>query len=298
MEPSAAGTPTLQTDYNYDALGNLLSVNQNGASGETAHNRSFTYDSLSRLLCSSNPESSVNSCPSSAASALPSGVVSYNYDPNGNMQAKTDARGVVTTYSYDPLNRIAGKTYTNDLNSTPATCFMYDTPLAGTSPANSIGRITASWTQAEACPLTGGPTGSYQTMRAVLGYDALGHITSEQQQQCFAGKCAPTQQYQMNYSYDMAGNRIDSDNGLGTVAWQMTYDVVGRLNQVYGLSASSGPNFPSSLFNATTYNAIGLTNWTMGPNVNSSGGQSPALTFVRSYDNRMRVASESINGQH
>ena len=42
-------TLTLETDYTYDLLDDLLSVNQKGASGDTARYRTFTYDSLSRL---------------------------------------------------------------------------------------------------------------------------------------------------------------------------------------------------------------------------------------------------------
>jgi len=41
------------TPYKYDALGNLLQVNQSGIAP-----RSFSYDSLSRLVCASNPENS------------------------------------------------------------------------------------------------------------------------------------------------------------------------------------------------------------------------------------------------
>jgi YD repeat-containing protein len=61
MEPGS-----LQTSYTYNALNNLLSVRQAGisANGEVPRTRSFTYDSLSRLVCASNPENSLNACPS------------------------------------------------------------------------------------------------------------------------------------------------------------------------------------------------------------------------------------------
>ena len=47
---------TLETDYTYDLLADLLSVNQLGASGDAARYRTFTYDSLSRLTNACNPE--------------------------------------------------------------------------------------------------------------------------------------------------------------------------------------------------------------------------------------------------
>src|SRR5438128_1178786 len=55
-----AGTGFL-TSYQYDTLGNLTQVNQNGIGPRT-----FAYDSLSRLTSATNPES---------------GTISYTYDP-------------------------------------------------------------------------------------------------------------------------------------------------------------------------------------------------------------------------
>lgn len=43
------------TSYQYDAVNNLTSVAQCGS-----HNRSFIYDSLSRLVCASNPENGLD----------------------------------------------------------------------------------------------------------------------------------------------------------------------------------------------------------------------------------------------
>src|SRR5262249_52415810 len=64
-------TPVQDTNYQYDALGNLTSVVQG------IQTRSFNYTSLSRLKDATNPES---------------GTVSYNYDENGNLTSKTDPR--------------------------------------------------------------------------------------------------------------------------------------------------------------------------------------------------------------
>ena len=64
-------SPNQPTSYSYDALGNLRTVNQN------TQTRTFLYDSLSRLTTATNPES---------------GTISYQYDNNGNLTRKTDAR--------------------------------------------------------------------------------------------------------------------------------------------------------------------------------------------------------------
>src|SRR5258708_7398102 len=82
-----------ETDYKYDPLNDLTGVGQwGGPSGSTGERvRSFTYDALGRLLCASNPENSLNACPS-AGGAIPSGVTSYTYDKAGNVLTKVDAR--------------------------------------------------------------------------------------------------------------------------------------------------------------------------------------------------------------
>ena len=45
-----------------------------------------------------------------------SGTTSYQYDDNGNLIVKTDARGVSLHNSYDSINRITRRWY-NDSNS-------------------------------------------------------------------------------------------------------------------------------------------------------------------------------------
>lgn len=78
------GEPIWVTNYAYDGLGNLISVLQNGS-----HARSFTYDSLSRLLCASNPENSFAACPTGATNTYTPGTTGYTYDTNGNLRTKT-----------------------------------------------------------------------------------------------------------------------------------------------------------------------------------------------------------------
>ncbi len=102
------GEPIWVTSYTNDLLGNLTQVVQNGS-----HTRTFTYDSLSRLLTSSNPET---------------GTITYTYDANGNVLTKTDARNITTNYSpsghlIDPLNRVTGVSYSN---GDPSLTFTYD----------------------------------------------------------------------------------------------------------------------------------------------------------------------------
>jgi RHS repeat-associated protein len=92
------------TNYSYDALGNLTSVVQNGS-----HQRTFTYNSLSQLLTSTNPETGTI-CYGTVSAGL---CQNNGYDADGNLVAKTDARGITTTYTYDALNREISRAYSN-----------------------------------------------------------------------------------------------------------------------------------------------------------------------------------------
>lgn len=283
VEPSGA-----KTIYTYDALDNLLTVNQNGVTGDTPRTRSFTYDSLSRLLCASNPENSPNPCPTSAASPIPSKVTSYAYDLNGNLSSKTDPRGITTNYSYDALNRLLSKTYTNDTTGTASSCYQYDV----TSTTNSIGRLTNQWTQkasSGACAAAL-PSSGYLTLRSVLAYDSMGRVQSEQQ--CTKSNCgavAPAP-YNPAYTYDLAGNIFTHSNGVGTLTFANCYDAANRLLSVAVGTTTCPLTLPAStaLFSAPSYNpAGGLTAATFGTGLQLSN---------RSYDSRFRVTGETDIG--
>lgn len=110
------------TSYTNDVLGDLMQVVQNGS-----HARTFTYDSLSRLLTSTNPEV---------------GTITYTYDADGNIATKKDSRNITTTYAYDVLNRTTGATYSN---GDPSVAFTYDQAncLGLSSPCQNIGQRTS-----------------------------------------------------------------------------------------------------------------------------------------------------------
>jgi RHS repeat-associated protein len=150
-----------ETDYQYDALGNPLRVDQKGsAPGNSTkwRTRTFTYDSLSRLLTANNPES---------------GTIYYFYDANGNVLQKvspspnqTGSGQHTVSYCYDPLNRVNGKAYSwqNCQNGQlPAgsamVSYTYD------QGANAIGKLSSFTDQSG--------SGSYV-------YDVLERIASEQ----------------------------------------------------------------------------------------------------------------------
>ena len=192
----------LETDYTFDALGNLLTVNQKGGSTNSANwrTRTYTYDGLSRLTSENNPES---------------GSVSYTYNTNGDLATKvapapnqTGTTTVTTTYSWDLLHRSTKKTYSD---TTPTLTFLYDSGFVpgGATPHNTIGRLVTAQT-----PIT----------VSAFSYDQMGRpawvVESTPLNCCSAG-------WTLSYSYDLMGNMISASNGFGTT-FSYTYDGAAR----------------------------------------------------------------------
>jgi len=136
IEPNGATqTPTMETDYGYDLLNNLLSVNQWGGAynccTSTERVRTFTYDNIGRLLTAQNPET---------------GTITYKYltDSFGYCAGdqslpckKTDARNISISYAYDSVNRLSTKTYSN---SEPTVRYTYDAYATGSYGSGNYGK--------------------------------------------------------------------------------------------------------------------------------------------------------------
>jgi RHS repeat-associated protein len=226
-EPDGSGnlgstaSPVQPTSYSYDVLGNLTTVTQG------VQTRTFTYDSLSRLRSAVNPES---------------GTVSYQYDDNGNLLVKTDARTdpldankkVNTHFDYDALNRITRRWYngsnlaTSNIHNTPTppsgvgatdeAKFYYDTQsLPGGAPTYTrgatVGRLVAQ-------TYGTGSNGDY------YAYDVLGRQTLKIQQ-------TGTINYQMSAAYTLSGAPTTLTYPSGHTV-NSAYDQVGRLTALSG----------------------------------------------------------------
>jgi YD repeat-containing protein len=286
LEPNASNVPALETDYQYDALGNLLRVDQwggtNGSGGERL--RSFSYDSLSHLLNSTNPET---------------GTISYIYDANGNVESKTapapnSASGstatITTSYAYDAMNRILSKS-TIDGYGTPTACYQYGLSAGQNPSENLVGRLENEWTQSStsngtpvACAPTF-PSSGTLTSKSFTAYDPMGRVSTEVS--CVYPNCTTStpQQYPLTYFYDLAGHITSYSNGNNSIQFTNNYDGAGRLSSI--TSTWVDTTHPGTLFSLPTYDPAGqLTAATYG-----SG-----LTLTRFYDNRLRVTGESDSG--
>lgn len=195
VEPTAT-----ETDYGYSTLNDLLTVTQQGAANESPLSRSFTYDSLSRLITATNPETGTICYGQWSGSSCQGG-----YDANSNLLFKTDANGSTLSYAYDALNRMTAKS-----DGYTAYNYVYD------QGANAIGRLYAEYN-------TSGGAGS------AFAYDALGRVTTTGWVNYVAGTWA--WQTGMQAQYDLAGNMTQLTYPNGAVL-QQAYDGAGRLQSI------------------------------------------------------------------
>ncbi|MET0754010.1 MAG: RHS repeat-associated core domain-containing protein [Pyrinomonadaceae bacterium] len=176
-----------QTNYTYDPLNNLATVNQPiGASG--GQTRTFSYSSLSRLLSAANPES---------------GTINYQYDANGNLTQKTDARTVQTNYTYDELNRVKQRNYTD---GTATVNYTYD----DTNVPKSKGRLTK--------------VSSSISQTEYTAFDLLGRVLSHKQ-------TTDGNAYTTAYAYNLSGALME-ETYPSTRVVKNVLDADGELAQV------------------------------------------------------------------
>jgi RHS repeat-associated protein len=258
-----------ETDYAYDALGNLLTVNQKGGTTDTTkwRTRTFSYDSLSRLRTSNNPET---------------GTITYKYDsdtncasPNsfsGLLVSKTDARGLRTCAQYDALNRVTQKNYSD---TTPTAFFLYDQNSRwGINLTNTIGRLVEDW-NGQSCCATGGAE--------IFSYDPMGRVLLNEQY-------TPAMSYRpVNYTYDLAGNATSITYPSGRVV-NYSYDSASRAKTA--VDGSNGITYATDFQTAPTGCLAGAVCYTPQETFYAlSIGQTSSFTglnLTHSYNSRLQ----------
>ncbi len=279
-----------ETDYAYDALSNLLSVNQKGGSGNSANwrTRTFTYDGLSRLLCAANPEIQAVTCPTSNTGTFPALATLYTYDANGNVSTKTapspnqpsTGTAIVTTNNgYDALNRLTGKTFTDGYSGnppTPGVKFGYDgAALTGCTPAPPA--LTDPYPKGFRTAMCDG------SGAASWKHDQMGRILQERRT---IGSAAG------DYETD-AYNLDGSPSSLTTLGYGVTYTYSGAARALTATNYTGGTN---KLVSAATYAPPGeLATMTNGSTSSFTG-----IVTNNAYNNRLQpiLLSAGVSGQN
>jgi len=253
-----------ETDYQYDALGNLLSVNQKGGNSNSAYwrTRTFSYNSLSQLLAASNPES---------------GTIQYTYDNDGNVATKvapltnqTGSATVTTTYSpYDGLHRLKGKTYSN---GDPAVSYTYDQAnCLGLPSCFNVGRRTAM---------------SDASGSTAWSYDQMGRTWTEQ-------RTIGTVAKNIGYTYNLAGSLATLTYPSGrTLTYK--YEAAGRPSTLRdvpnGINYVTGATIGTPCSGEDGNGACYAPHGALATMVNGYTSSFAGITTTNSYDKRLQPA--------
>jgi YD repeat-containing protein len=229
--------------------------------------RTFTYNSLSQLLCAANPEITPvgNNCPTSPTGTFPAGAVRYAYDNDGNLTTKTAPKPnqptssvtVATTYSYDNDNRLTQKSYNDSF--TPTVKFAYDgNPLAGcTTAPPTLTDTYPKGRRTSMCDKSGATSWSHDKMsrtviekRTIVGTANVtkSTISAYNLDGSLATLTYPGTATVITYTYNAAG-RVTSGKDNGSVinyAYNATYVPFGGMA---ALSMGSKPITVSNQYN-------------------------------------------------
>ena len=249
---------TLTTTYAYNALNNLLNVNQGNQT------RTFTYDFLGRLLSAKNPEHFNWNSTTHTADLT---TTTYEYDGNGNLTMKTDGRSTITNLGpYDAWNRNTKKTYSGPAGA-PSVTYCYDGKTYGGTVGtcnngaitNSIGRLTQVYTD-----------GSFTSYNS---FDTQGRVLTSTQQTLVDGV---NRSYPFTYTYYPTG-RMQSITYPSATKVSYTQTNAGRVSYVKKGETTSADNYA----NVTTYSAHGApTSVTMGNQVIEGRGYNGLLQLT------------------
>jgi len=273
--PSGLAHPYV-TQYNYDALGNLLQVNQ----GQQV--RTFTYDSLNRPTSVKMPEKQNQ-------------AFTVTYTDFNAVATRTDARGVITNYGYDSLDRLTGIQYSD---GTPAVTYSFG---ATGAPNFGAGRLISATDGA------GSETYQYDAMGRetkcirVIGANTYVITYAYTADGRIASTTYPSGRI-VNNTYDGVGRLTQVGTGGTSLFNVNSYNAAGQmLAALYGngIQASYSYNNQLQVASILIGNASPLLNLSYnwggasddGLLMGVTDGVSPARTTSYTYDQLKRLAS-------
>jgi RHS repeat-associated protein len=256
----AIGAATQPTNYQYDALGNLLKITQG------TQRRYFKYDSLSRLIYDRQPEKGAPYTATDAATGNNAWSNKFSYTDDGLLEDVYDARQIHAHYTYDSLNRMRTITYSGETTTTasgtpirtPNVTLTYD---EFNSDYYNYARLTKVETRQQGASTP-------ETVQT-YDYDLMGRV--QRQQQTVGGVT-----YTLAYSYNALGQLLTETYPSGRV---VTFDY------------NNGSHLSGIHDNATTY-VSALTYGAHGGLMSETYGNGAAHTF--SYNALLQLSSASL----
>ena len=276
--------------YAFDVFGNITNVTQNGG-----RQRTYTFDALSRLVCESNPEIQIATCPNPDNGSYTAGTIRYGYDNNSNLTGRqapapnqTGSATVTTTYQYDALNRLKQKTYSD--GTTPTAYYYYDLANPWGSPygGSYIGRLSEADTIDS--------TGHYVASR-IFVYDPLGRETTNAF--CTAVNCSLAG-FHTSFSYDLAGDLSSYGTSENGITFSYQYDTAGRPTAVTSsLVDSQHPATLATVDSSLGYYPLGaLRKMTLGNGLTQTAalnnGFQPCRVNVNSSGTALGTCADAI----
>jgi RHS repeat-associated protein len=278
----ASGSPVQPSFYEYDALGNVVRINQGltqqgvnlESSASYTQHRYFKYDALSRLIYEKQTEQAAAIPDTPGGPGVWSRRLTYDETVNtvnnkGLLTTTEDARHVVTTFKYDQLGRPYEATYSD---GTPTLTSRYDQARTDAPPAGeqavvfyNKGRLTEVTTAATTIANVSVP----QTQQ-LYDYDLMRRTRRQRQ-------VVDANTYELRYAYNLGGGLVSERYPSGRVV-SYGFDSAARLSSV-----SSG---------ATTY-ASNMTYKPFGGLASMTLGNGAAYSM--SYDDeRLNLTSVSL----
>jgi RHS repeat-associated protein len=225
--------------YGYDASNNLTSASVGAYTGYSGQTRSFTYDGLSRMLTSTNPESGTvtNVYDTGSAGDL---FTTTLPKPNASSGTVTACYGSwtgssCTSSGWDAMHRL---TYVSFSDGSPSIGYGYDSSnVWGTPVSNPKGRMVLA---------------NHATQGAALfSYDTGGRMINTWQ--CTPINCG-TSSYPLSYAYNYVSQPQATTDAAGNT-FSKAYNAAGEVTSLQ--SSKTGTNYPQYLLNNISYNALG-----------------------------------------
>src|SRR5229473_223475 len=190
------------------------------------------------------------------------GASSYAYNNDDTVQTVTDARGATTNFTYNARQLVRTITYgvPGGVAATPNVATDYDGAGNRLWMTDGLGRVD-------------------------YVYDQLSQLTSEKRSfsDSLPNAPLPKNAYQLNYTYDRAGQLMSVTNPFGS---QFSYARSNQSGEISSVSGS-GSNSASSYVGSLSYRAFGAAK-----QIGYGNGRQLSL----SYDNRLRLTQWNIPG--